>query len=63
MPQVNNRVERFALDLFAGKTGIVLQQNRFAGQTIAEDQLPSSIFNFSARAIGMRSPMEISFVM
>ncbi len=62
-PQVNDRVERFALDFFPGKTGIVLQQDRFARQTIAENTLPSSIFSFSARVIGMRRPIEMSFVM
>ena len=35
-PQMNDRVERLALDLFAGKTGIVFQQDRFARQTIAQ---------------------------
>ena len=34
--QMNDRVERFALDLFPRKTGIVFQQDRFARQTIAE---------------------------
>ena len=62
-PQMNDRVQRLALDLFAGETGIVLQQNRFAREAIAEYTLPSSIFSFSARAIGMRSPIEISLVM
>ena len=35
--QVNDRVQRLALDLFTGKTGIVLEQNHFARETIAED--------------------------
>ena len=61
--EMDNRVERLALDLFPRKTGIVFQQNRFPRQTIAERTLPSSIFNFSARAIGMRNPMEMSLVM
>ena len=30
--QMNDRVQRLALDLFAGKTRIVFQQNRFPGQ-------------------------------
>src|SRR5438477_7375668 len=35
--QMNNRVKGFALDFFAGKTGIVLEHDRFAGKAIAED--------------------------
>ena len=35
--QMNDGVECLALDLFAGKSGIVLQQNRLAGQTVAEN--------------------------
>src|ERR1700730_3700471 len=34
---MNNRIERFAFDFFAGKTGIVFQQDRFARQTITEN--------------------------
>ena len=61
--QMDNRVERLAFDLFPRKTGIVFQQNRLARQTIAKVTLPSSIFSFSARAIGMRNPIEMSLVM
>jgi hypothetical protein len=32
------------------------------GRQLPRMQLPSSVFNFSARAIGMRNPIEISFV-
>ena len=35
-PQMNDRVQRLALDFLAGKPGIVLQQNGFARQRIPE---------------------------
>ena len=35
--QVNDGVQRFALDLFSSKAGIVLEQNHFARATISED--------------------------
>ena len=61
---MNDRVERFAFDFFAGKTGIVFQQDRFArADNCRERTLPSSIFNFSARVMGMRNPIEMSLVM
>src|SRR6185503_9356616 len=35
--QVNDGVQCFAVDLFSGKAGIVLQQNHFAWQTISQN--------------------------
>src|SRR4029077_12926072 len=42
--QVNDGVERFALDLFPCKTGIVLEQNHFARPTISENA--AALFGF-----------------
>ncbi len=35
--QMNDGVERLALDFLAGKTGIVFEENCFAGQAIAQN--------------------------
>ena len=35
--QVNDGVQSLTLDLFAGESGIVFEQNSFAGQAIAEN--------------------------
>ena len=35
--QVNDRIQRFAVDLFSRKTGIVFKQDHFARQTISEN--------------------------
>ena len=40
-----------------------LSRHRLARETIAEHRAPSSILSFSARVIGMRNPIEMSFVM
>ena len=42
--QVNDRVQRFALDLFPRKTGIVLEQDHFARQTISQNA--AALFGF-----------------
>ena len=34
--QMNDRVERFSFDLLSGKSGIILEQDRVTGQTIAQ---------------------------
>jgi hypothetical protein len=60
--QVNDRVQRLALDLLPGKTGIAFSKIVSPGRQLPRMQLPSSIFNFSERAIGMRRPIEMSLV-
>jgi hypothetical protein len=42
--QVNDGVQRFAFDLFPRKTGIVLEQDHFARQTISENA--AALFGF-----------------
>ena len=42
--EVNDCVQRFALDLFSRKTGIVLKQNHFARKTVSKDA--TSLFDF-----------------
>ena len=42
--QVNDGVQRLALDLFPRKTGIVLEQNHFARQTISQNA--AALFGF-----------------
>src|SRR5262245_30812691 len=42
--QVNDGVQRFAVDLFSRKAGIVLQQNHFAWQTISQNA--AALFDF-----------------
>ncbi len=42
--EMNDRVQRFALDLLAREAGVVLEQNRFARQTIA--QRATAFFDF-----------------
>ena len=61
--QMNDGVECFALDLFAAKPESSLSRIVSPGRQLPRTQLPSSVFNFSARAIGIRSPIEMSFVM
>src|SRR5438105_5975426 len=42
--QMNDRIERLSLDFFAGESGIVLEQNCFARQTIPENA--AAFFDF-----------------
>src|SRR6516162_1837443 len=44
--QMNDCVKRFPLDLFAGKTGVILKQNLFAGKTIAKNAAALFAFYF-----------------
>src|SRR6266853_6913913 len=36
-PQVNDRVQGFALDLFSSKAGVILEQNHVAGKAVSKD--------------------------